>query len=105
MPVWLAWLLPVPSATLAAVAWNAWSGRERRPLAVAETIAAHERFRAALSTDGATGAPTAAPTTVVVPLTSPPPTAGDPAPSRRAPAQRSPLDDLPQGGPGERTVP
>lgn len=50
MPVWLAWLLPVPVATVGAIAWNAWSGRDRRPPATAETIAAHARFRAALAT-------------------------------------------------------
>ena len=49
MPVWLAWLLPVPAATLGAIAWNAWSGRDRGPADVADTIAAHQRFRAALS--------------------------------------------------------
>lgn len=48
MPVWLAWLLPVPAATLVAIAWNAWAGRVRGPADVADTIAAHERFRAAL---------------------------------------------------------
>jgi hypothetical protein len=53
VPVWLAWLLPVPAATLAAIAWNAWSGRDRRPPAIAETIAAHERFRAALAAPAA----------------------------------------------------
>ncbi len=47
--MWLAWLLPVPAATLAAIAWNAWSARDRGPADVADTIAAHERFRAALA--------------------------------------------------------
>ena len=91
MPVWLAWLLPVPAATLAAVAWNAWAGRERRPLDVEETIAAHARFRAALSTPGAAGAP--APAVRTAPA------------GPVAPAQRVPTGDRPQGGPSERVLP
>ncbi len=55
MPVWLVWLLPLPAATLAAITWNAWSGRDRAPADVADTIAAHERFRAALAAPVRTG--------------------------------------------------
>ena len=48
MPDWLAWLLPVPLATLAAIAWTAWAGRTRGPAGASETVAEHERFRRAL---------------------------------------------------------
>ena len=49
MPTWLMWLSPVPLATLAAIAWTAWSGRSRPPAEVADSVAAYARFRAALS--------------------------------------------------------
>ncbi len=47
-PAWLLWLLPVPVATLAAVAWASWAGRSRGPVETAESVQAYERFRAAL---------------------------------------------------------
>ena len=49
MPDWLLWLLPVPVATLAAIAWAAWSSRAPRPEDTADGVAAYERFRAALA--------------------------------------------------------
>jgi cytochrome c-type biogenesis protein CcmH/NrfF len=49
VPAWLLWLLPVPVATLAAVAWAAWSSRTRGPQDTADGVAAYERFRAALA--------------------------------------------------------
>ena len=48
MPDWLLWLLPVPVATVGAIAWTAWAGRERGPQDTASGIAEHDRFRAAL---------------------------------------------------------
>lgn len=48
MPMWLAWLLPVPASLLGAVGWLAWSGRRRGPVHTHESIQAHERFQAAL---------------------------------------------------------
>jgi cytochrome c-type biogenesis protein CcmH/NrfF len=49
VPAWLLWLLPVPLATVGAVAWAAWRGRVR-PEDPADGVAAYERFRAALAT-------------------------------------------------------
>jgi cytochrome c-type biogenesis protein CcmH/NrfF len=49
MPAWLVWLLPVPVATLAAVAWTAWAGRTRRPVAAVDSVLAYEKFRQALN--------------------------------------------------------
>lgn len=49
MPDWLLWLLPVPLATLGAVAWAAWSNRARGPGDTAEGVAAYERFRQVLA--------------------------------------------------------
>ena len=49
MPDWLVWLLPVPAATLAAIAWAAWSGRARGPEKPADSVQAYERFRQALA--------------------------------------------------------
>jgi cytochrome c-type biogenesis protein CcmH/NrfF len=48
-PAWLLWLLPVPAATLLAVAWTAWSGRARGPEEPEVSVRAHERFRRALA--------------------------------------------------------
>ena len=48
MPAWLVWLLPVPVATLAAVAWTAWAGRTRRPVKAVDSVLAYEKFRQAL---------------------------------------------------------
>jgi len=50
VPEWLLWLLPVPGATVAAIAWAAWSSRSRGPQDTADGVAAYERFRAALAT-------------------------------------------------------
>lgn len=49
MPDWLLWLLPVPVATAAAIAWTAWSSRTRGPVDTADGVAEYERFRAALA--------------------------------------------------------
>ena len=49
LPAWLMWLLPVPVATLAAVAWSSWSSRARGPQDAADTVEAYARFRAALA--------------------------------------------------------
>ena len=49
LPVWLLWLLPVPLATLCAIAWAAWSSRTRGPVEAEESVRAHERFRAAMA--------------------------------------------------------
>ncbi len=49
MPSWLAWLLPVPVATLAAAAWVAWSGRPRRAADPRDTVAEYDRLRRALA--------------------------------------------------------
>jgi hypothetical protein len=42
------WLLPVPVATLAAVAWSSWSSRAR-PQDPEDTVEQYARFRAALA--------------------------------------------------------
>ena len=49
LPDWLLWLLPVPLATVAAIAWAAWSSRTRPPEDTADGVAAYERFRQALA--------------------------------------------------------
>lgn len=49
VPAWLLWLLPVPVATVGAIAWAAWSSRSRGPQDTADGVAAYERFRAALA--------------------------------------------------------
>lgn len=49
MPAWIAWLIPVPLATLSAVAWASWSSRTRGPVGALESVEAHERFRAAMT--------------------------------------------------------
>ncbi len=48
LPDWLLWLLPVPVATLAALAWATWSSRTPGPLDPADTVEQYARFRAAL---------------------------------------------------------
>jgi hypothetical protein len=50
-------------ATLAAIAWAAWSGRARGPEAPEDSVQAYERFRQALATPvpGSTAAPTPRP--------------------------------------------
>ena len=50
MPAWLIWLLPVPGAGLAAVAWTAWVSRTRRPVETADSVQAYEKFRQAMRT-------------------------------------------------------
>jgi hypothetical protein len=52
VPGWLAWLLPVPVATLSAIAWAAWRARPRGPVDPRDSVADYERFRRALGTDG-----------------------------------------------------
>ena len=49
LPDWLLWLLPVPVATCAAVAWTAWTSRTRGPGSAQRSVREHERFRAALA--------------------------------------------------------
>jgi cytochrome c-type biogenesis protein CcmH/NrfF len=49
MPPWLVWLLPVPVATLGAIAWTSWASRVRRPVAAVESVQAYEKFRKALN--------------------------------------------------------
>ena len=48
LPDWLLWLLPVPLATLGAVAWASWSSRTPGPRDTADTVEQYARFRAAL---------------------------------------------------------
>lgn len=48
-PSWLLWLLPVPMATLGAIAWASWSSRARSPQDPAVSVREHQRFRAALA--------------------------------------------------------
>ena len=48
MPSWLVWLLPVPVATLAAVAWAWWRSRPPAPADPRDSVADYERFRRAL---------------------------------------------------------
>jgi hypothetical protein len=57
LPDWLLWLLPVPLATLAALAWSSWQARSRGPQDAARSVQDYARFRAALG--GSVGAPTA----------------------------------------------
>jgi cytochrome c-type biogenesis protein CcmH/NrfF len=48
LPDWLLWLLPVPLATLGALAWATWSARSRGPQDAADSVQEYARFRAAL---------------------------------------------------------
>lgn len=48
MDAWLAWLLPVPVATLVAIACTAWVSRTRGPQEAMDSVATYERFRAAM---------------------------------------------------------
>ena len=48
LPDWLLWLLPVPVATGAAIAWATWSSRTRGPQDPADSVEEYARFRAAL---------------------------------------------------------
>ena len=63
MAPWLIWLLPVPLATLGAIAWTTWSSRTRGPEQALDSVQAYDRFRAAMSTP--------------VPSTHPPARGGD----------------------------
>ena len=46
----LAWTLgPSSIATALAIAWVHWANRPKRPAATQESLAAHERFKAALA--------------------------------------------------------
>lgn len=46
----LAWTLGLPSiATALAIGWVHWATRPRGPVAVHESVAQHERFKAALA--------------------------------------------------------
>ena len=47
-PDWLLWLLPVPLATMTAIAWSTWTSRRRGPQDTADSVQEYERFRAAL---------------------------------------------------------
>lgn len=49
MPAWLLWLLPLPLATVGAIAWTSWSARSRRPVEAFSSVEDFERFRAALT--------------------------------------------------------
>jgi hypothetical protein len=45
----LLWLLPVLLAAPVTMAWLSWTSRTRRPVEVAQSVEAYERFRAALA--------------------------------------------------------
>ena len=51
MPAWLLWLLPLPVATLGAIAWTSWSARARRPAQAFDSVEDFQRFRAALTAE------------------------------------------------------
>lgn len=47
----LVWTLGLPTiATVLAIGWVHWATRPRGPVAAHESVAAHERFKAALAT-------------------------------------------------------
>jgi cytochrome c-type biogenesis protein CcmH/NrfF len=48
LPAWLLWLLPVPLATGAAVAWAGWRSRGPAPQDTADSVEEYERFRRAM---------------------------------------------------------
>ena len=50
MAPWLAWLLPVPLATVGAILWANWSARARGPEEAIDSVAQYDRFRSAMST-------------------------------------------------------
>ena len=56
----LVWLLIPLVATLLAVVWVTWVNRPRRPADAHETLAAHQRFTAALERTEAGSTPAAA---------------------------------------------
>lgn len=52
----LAWTLGLPTiATFAAIAWVHWASRPRGPVETHVSVAAHERFKAALAGSSAAG--------------------------------------------------
>ena len=55
MPAWLLWLLPLPLATLGAIAWTSWSARARRPAQAFDSVEDFQRFRDALTTEAPPG--------------------------------------------------
>jgi len=62
--VW--WLIPI-TFTLLAIAWVTWVNRPRRPADPHETLAAHQRFTAALERSEAAGKPVSSKRPVVDP--------------------------------------
>ena len=51
MPSWLLWLLPLPLATVGAIAWTSWTSRSRGPAQAFDSVEDFERFRAALTSE------------------------------------------------------
>jgi hypothetical protein len=52
----LAWTLGLPTvATMMAIGWVHWASRPRGPVAVHESVAEHERFKAALAAPTSAG--------------------------------------------------
>jgi cytochrome c-type biogenesis protein CcmH/NrfF len=49
MEPWLAWLLPVPLATVGAILWASWSSRARGPEEAMDSVAQYDRFRSAMA--------------------------------------------------------
>ncbi len=49
MPTWILWLSPVPLSAVAAVAWNAWTSRERGPAETTDTMEEYARFLKAMN--------------------------------------------------------
>lgn len=70
----LVWLVIPAVATLLAIAWASWSTRTRGPEETHDSVAAYERFRAALSasTSASTAASTSASTSASTTGTSAP---------------------------------
>lgn len=49
MAPWLAWLLPVPLATIGAIAYAHWTSRVRGPEQAIDSVKEYDRFRSAMS--------------------------------------------------------
>lgn len=49
MAPWLAWLLPVPLATVGAIVYAHWTSRARGPEPAIDSVAEYDRFRSAMS--------------------------------------------------------